>query len=156
VSSNLQGIEVRPAVAEDLSEIVRLLAAQLAEHGVALGPDELTRAAGGLLHHPERGRFLVAVAEPGNVVGFAALSFLWTLEHGGRAAWLDELYVVPARRARGVGLALVRAAYQVAASAGAAALDLEVVEGHERVESLYRREGFRQLPRRRWARRLEK
>ena len=35
------------------------------------------------------------------------LSFLFTLEHGGPAAWLDELYVADAQRGRGVGERLV-------------------------------------------------
>src|SRR5579872_5729184 len=43
-------------------------------------------------------------------VGLAYLAYTWTLEHGGQSAWLDELYVVPGERSRGVGTALLRAA----------------------------------------------
>ena len=106
-----------------------------------------------MLRRPERGRFLVAV-DGSDVVGFAALSFLWTLEHGGRAAWLDELYVVPGRRGRGIGRALLATAYDVARDAGAVALDLEIEKEHARAANLYRREGFKRLSRQRWSRRL--
>jgi GNAT superfamily N-acetyltransferase len=146
-------IEIRSANAEDKRALVELLAAQLGEHDVRLDRPGVVRAVAGLLARPERGRFLVAV-ERDQVVGFAALSFLWTVEHGGRAAWLDELYVLPERRGGGIGRALLRAALREAARAGAAAVDLEVEEGHERAALLYQREGFRPLARRRWALRM--
>jgi hypothetical protein len=67
---------------------------------------------------------------------------VFSLEHGGRAAWLDELYVVPAERGRGMGAALLDAACAHATAAGAVAVDLEVEAGHERAFSLYERRGF--------------
>ncbi|MBI2963270.1 MAG: GNAT family N-acetyltransferase [Deltaproteobacteria bacterium] len=147
------GIEIRPASAADLSSLVDLLGIQLDEHGVTLSAPQLGAAVEGLLRRPQLGALLIAV-ENRRVVGLAALSFLWTLEHGGRAAWLDELYVKPERRGRGIGRALLREAYRAARSIGARALDLEVEKGHERVGTLYAREGFRALSRRRWSLRL--
>ena len=147
-------MRIRTARAADANRLIGLLGIQLREHGVTLDARLLARAVRGLLRRPELGRFLVA-ADGSDVVGFAALSFLWTLEHGGRAAWLDELYVVPQRRGRGIGRALLSAAYGIAREAGAIALDLEIEKGHARAASLYRREGFERLSRERWSRRLE-
>src|SRR5262249_8508137 len=65
-------------------------------------------------------------------------------------AWLEELYVEPAARGRGLGSALLRAACDAAAAAGARAVDLEVERSHERAAALYRREGFRPLERTHW------
>jgi diamine N-acetyltransferase len=146
-------MRIRTARAADASRLIRLLGVQLREHGITLDARSLARGVRGLLRRPELGRFLVA-ADDSEVVGFAALSFLWTLEHGGRAAWLDELYVVPERRGRGIGRALLATAYGVARDAGAVALDLEIEKGHARVANLYRREGFKRLSRQRWSRRL--
>jgi ribosomal protein S18 acetylase RimI-like enzyme len=142
-------VEIRPAGLADLPALGRLLVTQLREHDVDLPEAEIVGGAEGMLRRPQRGRFLVAVAGE-ELIGFAALSFLWTLEHGGWAAWLDELYVIPARRDRGIGDALLRGALDVAAAAGARAVDLEIETGHERVESLYRRHGFATLTRSRW------
>ena len=147
-------MRIRTARAADANRLIGLLGIQLREHGVTLDARLLARAVRGLLRRPELGRVLVA-ADGSDVVGFAALSFLWTLEHGGRAPWLDELYVVPQRRGRGIGRALLSAAYGIAREAGAIALDLEIEKGHARAASLYRREGFERLSRERWSRRLE-
>jgi len=154
----MTGILIRTATPADLDAVVGLLAAQLAEHGIGTPRQAIARAAHGSVEDAGgRGRILVAEGAAGAataVLGVAVLSYQWTLEHGGRSAWLEELYVVPARRGRGIGRALLLAALEAAARDGAGAVDLEVAVGHERVETLYRREGFAPLPRTRWVRRL--
>lgn len=146
-------IVVRGARADDLAAVAALLIAQLRDHGNALPDAALEAAARGMLERPQRGRLLLAC--DGHIpVGFAALSFLWTLEQGGRAAWLDELYVLPARRAAGIGGSLLAAAIDLARAEGARAIDLEIAAGHDRAASLYQRHGFMPLSRQRWALRL--
>src|SRR5262245_999365 len=146
----MESLEVRVPRRAELPALVALLVTQLREHHNALAEQELASAAAGLHQRPQRGQFLVAL-EAGTMVGFAALSFLWTLERGGRAAWLDELYVVPERRSQGIGAALLRAALDAARAAGAVAVDLEIESDHARAASLYRRAGFTPLDRTRWA-----
>ena len=144
---------LRAARRADRERLLDLLVAQLREHRIRTPRARLARAVEGVLRDPERGRLLVATIA-GRPVGLAALSFVWPLEHGGRSAWLEELYVEPRHRGRGIGRALLRAACGVAAQAGAAAVDLEVDAAHRRAAGLYAREGFRPLPRARWVRRL--
>jgi GNAT superfamily N-acetyltransferase len=144
-------VVIRPARRDDLTALSALLVTQLRDHDNEVPEATLVDAARGLFERPQRGRFLVAEVD-GVVIGFAALSYLWTLERGGRAAWLDELYVRPARRGGGLGQALLDGAIAAAAADGAVAVDLEIVAGHERVESLYRRNGFRPEARRHWSR----
>lgn len=144
---------IRAARRDDLPALSALLIAQLRDHGNEVADAALADAARGLLERPQRGRFVVAEVD-GALVGFAALSYLWTLERGGRAAWLDELYVLPEQRGRGLGQRLLDAALAAAAADGATAVDLEIEAGHERVESLYRRNGFHPEARRHWARPL--
>jgi GNAT superfamily N-acetyltransferase len=95
------------------------------------------------------------VRESGQIVGLAAISLAWTLEHGGKSAWLDELYVLPECRGRGVGRALLGQAVAAARELGCAAMDLEVDRDHSRAERLYRRAGFQPLPRSRWVKSLK-
>ncbi len=141
---------VRPAATGDGSILTTLLIAQLRGHDNRLSDAALGAAVDGMLWRPQRGQFLIA--RRGDVaVGFAALSYLWTLERGGRAAWLDELYVLPEWRSQGIGAALLGAAVEVAAAAGVRALDLEVESGHERAARLYQRAGLTPLSRQRWA-----
>ena len=146
-------ITVRAARRDDLPALTALLIAQLRDHGNDVSDDDLAAAARGMIERPQRGQFLLAL-DGGTVVGLAALSYLWTLERGGLAAWLDELYVLPERRDAGIGAALVAAAIATACAAGALAVELEIEAGHERVASLYRRTGFEPLSRQHWALRL--
>jgi len=147
-------VEVRLAVEGELAAVTDLLVAQLREHRVETPEAKLAESLRAVLQHPERGRILVAV-ERGRPVGMAAVSFVWPLEHGGRSSWLEELYVEPAARGRGIGTRLLEAALRVAAEAGAVAVDLEVDADHQRVARLYARHGFHPLPRARWVRSLE-
>jgi len=116
-----------------------------------MGGPTLARAVKELL----RGRGVVLVAsERGRDVGVAVLSFTWTVERGGKTAWLDELYVAPDARGRGIGRSLLKRALREARSAACAAVELEVVRGHQRAARLYLRERFTPLPRNRYSRTL--
>lgn len=145
---------VERATAADLDALHRLLQEQFGEHDICLPADDLKRAVAEVLAREDLGLFLVA-REGGQVVGMAAISWVWTLEHGGRSAWLDELYVLPEHRGRGLGAALVARVEDEVRALGCAALDLEVDEEHRRAERLYERAGFRRLPRTRWVKHIE-
>lgn len=144
---------IRRAGPEHAADIRRLLAAQLGEHGIGIGSGALADAIDGVIDVPKRGFFLVALLD-GTCVGVAYVSFIWALEHGGHAGWLEELYVVPEHRQGGVGTRLLEAVIAAADAAGCAALDLEIDSAHERVRSLYERHGFTALPRSRVVKKL--
>lgn len=140
---------IRAATTRDHAAVLRLLRTQLREHHVTTSARQLADGLTKVMRRPAIGRILVATAAR-RVVGFAAIALVSTLEHGGRAAWLEELYVEPAHREDGVGTALLRAACATAAKAGARAVDLEVDRDHARAARLYARHGFTPLPRERW------
>ena len=147
-------VVVRLASEADLEAVTALLVKQLRGHHVQTPEAKIASAVQRMLDHAERGRILVA-GVAGSLVGVAALSFAWPLEYADRSAWLEELYVEPAARGRGIGTHLLRAALRVAAEAGAFAVDLEVEADHARAAHLYAREGFRSLARTHWVRTLE-
>src|SRR5262245_9676399 len=127
------------ATASDRESLLALLEAQLREHDLPTGG--LAAAIDGALAVPARGAFLVAREGP-RIVGVAYLSFNWTLEHGGRAAWLEEIYVLPERRSGGLGRRLLQRVVEHARASGCLAIDLEVEASHSRAARLYEREGF--------------
>ena len=149
----VEQIKVRAAAQADVDEIVRLMRAQLAEHGIDVPGDRLREAVEGVFADPGRGCFLLA-DEGRQAVGIAYLSFQWSMEHGGGCVWLEELYVLPECRERGIGGLLLNGALQEARARGCRAVDLEVDESHRRSESLYERAGFVRLPRNRWVKQL--
>jgi GNAT superfamily N-acetyltransferase len=146
-------IEIRLAKPTDRDAVTALLVAQLREHEIATPEAALERAVGDLLVRPNRGGVVVA-GLAGRLVGIAGFSFGRPLEHAGRSIWLEELYVEPQHRGRGIGRTLLDTACRLAAEAGAVAVDLEVEEGHARAAHLYAREGFRPHRRSRWVRTL--
>lgn len=146
-------VTLKRATSLDVGAAEPLLAVQFEEHEIDLGDASLSSAVRGLVEVPGRGAVLLAM-DGARAVGVAVLAYTWTLEHGGKCAWLDELYVTPEHRGGGVGARLLREAIEIARSDGCRALDLEVDHGHARAEGLYLREGFSPLPRRRFARRL--
>ena len=138
----------------DLETACEVLEAQFAEHDIVLAPDALRAAVEGLVTDERRGA-LVLAWEGETPVGLAVLATTWTLEHGGLVGWLDELYVRPARRSRGIGTALLERTCALAHERGCLALELEVDAAHGRAARLYERAGFGRLARSRWSRRLE-
>ncbi len=146
-------LEIETARNSDLEPILQMLRTQLEEHDIVLTAQSLQRAAQGLIQNHANGRILCARLD-GALVGVAVISFLWTLEHGGPAAWLDEVYVEPSQRGAGIGTQLVEASMQVARDNGCIALDLEVDAGHEAAQRLYERMNFQRHRRVRWVRML--
>jgi GNAT superfamily N-acetyltransferase len=145
---------ISPAQGQDLADVIDLLVAQMAEHDIDIPRAGVEAAVRGMLGDPRRGTILVHRDE-GRVTGLAFVSFTWSLEHGGLTSWLEELYVLPALRERGIGTQLLAAAMDAARAAGCAAVDLEVDVEHRRAARLYERHGFRALPRSRWVRKLQ-
>lgn len=148
------GPGVRRMQRQDRAAVLGMLATQLEEHAVSIDRAALEAAVDGVSGRPERGQFLV-LEEGAALIGFAYLGFTWTLETGGLTCWIEELYVRPEARGRGRGAALLESALLEARARGAKAMDLEVEEGHERVNTLYERAGFRRLSRRRWQRAID-
>jgi len=78
----------------------------------------------------------------GEVAGYVVLAFGFSLEFGGRDAFVDEVYVKEEFRGRGAGSAALRFAEEVCRGRGVRALHLEVERANPRAEALYRRAGF--------------
>jgi GNAT superfamily N-acetyltransferase len=136
---------------DDLNPLLGLMREQFLEHGIQVEENALVTAMVELLRRDDLGFFLVAREEM-EVVGFAAVSFAWTLEHGGKSAWLDELYIRSERRGQGLGSMLIDQVVRLAHQEGCRAIDLEVDQAHRNAERLYLRKGFKRLNRSRLVR----
>lgn len=75
-------------------------------------------------------------------VGLAVLRLRPSPWTDGEEAYLQELYVVPARRREGIGLALMEATIAAAREAGARSLDLNTGETDLGARALYEKLGF--------------
>jgi ribosomal protein S18 acetylase RimI-like enzyme len=148
-------ISVRLATPADAERLAALLVAQLREHEIPTAAEAVAASVAATLADPERGFILAATAD-GVIEGVAYVSFARPLEHAGEVAWLEELYVAPARRGLGVGQMLVAAVTARAEARGCASIELEVEADHGRAAHLYEREGFRPMRRTHWVRPLRR
>jgi GNAT superfamily N-acetyltransferase len=152
--SALRFSEISSAGPVDSSAVLALITAQFDDHRIQTPVDRLRAAISAVLADSRLGLFLLA-RKQGHPVGVAYLCFTWSLEHCGRTAWLEELYVVPSERDQGIGDRLLQAALVEARERGCGAVDLEVEHSQKRAENLYRRAGFKPLTRERWVRRSD-
>lgn len=145
---------IQPLAAGQIAAVAILFEMQLAEHDVARSREELVSGLTTLLAEPGQGFVLVALAEE-KPIGVAYVARILSLEHGGWSGWLDELYVLPPWRERGVGSALLAAAIAGATARDWESLDLEVDSNHQRVIPLYERNRFEPVHRTRFVRHLK-
>jgi ribosomal protein S18 acetylase RimI-like enzyme len=133
---------LRPARLDDLQALLPLVRDFCSEddHPFEEGP---ARAAfEGLLRDDRHGRAFV-IEDEGALAGYLVVTFGYSIEFRGRDAFVDELYVVPARRGRGLGREALRVAEDCCRQAGASAVHLEVGRDNARAQELYREWGFR-------------
>jgi ribosomal protein S18 acetylase RimI-like enzyme len=83
---------------------------------------------------------LLAEEPPAGLAVLRLRPALWTQ---GLECYLAELYVVPERRRRGLGRAIMLGAIATAKSRGAASMDLGTDEGDHAAHALYKSLGFR-------------
>jgi ribosomal protein S18 acetylase RimI-like enzyme len=132
-------IQVRRAGVEDAPDIARLLHdfnTEFSEPTPAV--EELTETVRALLVD---GEITVLLPEEGPD-GLALLRFRPSLWSADLEAHLQELYVVPSLRGRGIGRALLEAAIEHARKRGADYIDLNTGETDTAARALYESIGF--------------
>ena len=88
------------------------------------------------------------VHEAEAVVGYLVITLGFSVEYGGRDGFIDDLYLVPSARGRGLGRKLIAFAQAQARELGIGTLHLEVDGGNEGATRLYRAAGFAETGRR--------
>jgi ribosomal protein S18 acetylase RimI-like enzyme len=134
---------IREATPADLERLLPHVATFHEHEHIVLSAADRRAALARLLGEAGFGRVLIAESTPGgDVVGYAILCFGYSVEFGGRDAFVDELYVVEAARGAGIGQRLVAACEHSARAAGVRAIHLEADHANPRAAALYRRIGF--------------
>jgi ribosomal protein S18 acetylase RimI-like enzyme len=130
-------IRVGPLDANRLIELVR---AFHGESGHAVGPEQ-SEGIRQVCADPTLGRAWVLTVQDKNV-GYALAYFRHSIDHAGRIAVLDDIWVVADRRGQGLGTHLLKAVCADLQAMGARAVLLEVDPANEVAIALYSRFGF--------------
>jgi ribosomal protein S18 acetylase RimI-like enzyme len=132
-------IPVREATVEDAAAIARLLHDFNTEYEAHTPPvPELTRHAERMLNEGEM-TVLLAGSGPD---GLALLRFRPSVWAERQEAYLQELYVVPDRRGRGIGQGLMEAVIASCRERGAGWIELNTGETDTAARALYAKLGF--------------
>ncbi|SMO38504.1 GNAT family N-acetyltransferase [Ruegeria faecimaris] len=133
---------LRLARPEDLERLVGLVAAFHAEEGITQDADQTRNALAPLLEGIPFG--CIYLIGPGRApLGYVILTFGWSVEFGGMDGFVDEIYIRPAVRGRGIASEVLLDLPKALASAGLTALHLEVDRTNETAQKLYLRTGFK-------------
>ncbi len=76
------------------------------------------------------------------LIGYLITVYVFSLEHLGLTAEIDEFYVEPEHRSRGAGSSMLAAAECAASDAGCTNLSLQLGENNRRAREIYSRHGF--------------
>ena len=128
------------------------------DHDAVLAMMEVFYASDALLIHPERavlermlghvledGPFLTGYGfeEDGVLAGYGLLTRSYCTERGGLCVWIEDLYIAPDYRGRGIGRAFLE--FAEAQNPGAVRLRLEAEPENEHAMHVYQKAGFTQL-----------
>jgi ribosomal protein S18 acetylase RimI-like enzyme len=136
----VQDVALVPLGPGDRAALEPMVRGYCAEDGLAFDERRQGAAIAALLDGDALGLAWL-VRQAGAIVGYVVLTLGFSLESGGRDGFIDELYIVPPLRGRGLGADVLALVEREARGRGLKKLYLEV--GHDNpARALYRRAGF--------------
>jgi ribosomal protein S18 acetylase RimI-like enzyme len=153
------GIVYGEPSAQDAEAIGKLFFEDMTDLGVDTSRDKLNALAAEVIEAAQADppHCLCWVARPddgGAPCGVVLANYNWSLKFAGRSLWIEELYVTPDYRRRGIGRVLVAQILEYAEEHGFKGIDLEAYQGNTPASVLYRTMGFHRLGRERFYYRL--
>lgn len=138
---------VRQAMLSDIGKLLDLMAEFYREAGYSLNRQLSQQALAELLHSPSLGQVWL-LEQDGRVGGYIVLTIGFSMEYGGRDAFVDDLFVLPGFRGRGLGRCGLDALLAECRRRNVRAVHLEVGRTNKRAKKLYSKFGFRENNRR--------
>ena len=129
------------ATPEHLSRLTSLVAAFHDEEGITQDDAMRQAAIAPLLDGSPHGAIYL-IGPPRAPIGYIVISFGWSLEFGGLDGLVDELYIRPGVRGRGIASEVLVSLPTALSAAGLKALHLEVAGSNETARRMYKRAGF--------------
>lgn len=134
-------LQLRPASPADLGALLPMVRAYHAFEQIRSSEVQRADAVRTLLNDERLGGIWLLVIDQ-NPLGYLALTYGYSIELGGRDAFIDEFFIEEAHRGKGFGRAALRRIQEIAAAANLRVLHLEVGQHNTRAARLYRECGF--------------
>jgi len=134
--------EIRPVAAADIPVLVPLVEQYwIFEDIEGFDAARVGREIGTLLADPRLGSGWIARVK-GQAVGYLLAVYVFSLEHLGLTAEIDEFFVLPSARDKKVGEELLRLAEAEFVRRDCTNVSLQLARGNERARAFYRRQGY--------------
>jgi len=130
------------AGADDVNELLALMRSFYTEEEYPFDEARTERVLRSMLANPFFGAVWVFRLN-GRAIGYLVVTHGYSLEFGGRDAFVDELYMVPEMRGQGFGAQALTIAEEHCRRKGISALHLEVERENPRARALYERNGYK-------------
>ena len=138
---SLDNGEMRRATPDDIPLLVGLMAEFYAEGGYELNPVRAAEAFAAILADERLGYVWIIRAEHQDV-GHIVLTLRYAMEYGGLIACLDDLFVRPDWRNKGLSTVALVEVRKFCEGHGIRALTVEVGHNNGPAQTVYRRVGF--------------
>ena len=134
------GVEIRPARVDEIEAMLPLIRAYCEFYETEPDDDGLRRMFETLITEPSQGAVFIA-REGDDAVGFATLDWKWSSLKASRLGYLEDLYVHPDARGRGIADALIAACVERCRERGMGALQWLTAPDNHRAQKVYARTG---------------
>jgi GNAT superfamily N-acetyltransferase len=136
---------MRPALPEDIPTLVALMSEFYAEAGYDLDRTLAEKAFAAILSDKRLG-YAWLIDEQISNVGYIVLTLKFGMEYGGVMACIDDLFVVPQSRNRGLSTAALVEVVGFCKNNGIRAITVEVGYSNGPAQTVYRRVGLTEAP----------
>lgn len=138
----MPAIAIHPVGPDDLGELLALMREYCDFYEVSPTDERLLALARALIADPVgEGVQLIARDDEGGAVGFATIFWGWSTLGAARHAVMNDLYVCPGARGRGVAEELIAACCERARTHGAASMGWQTAKANQRAQAVYERVG---------------
>jgi GNAT superfamily N-acetyltransferase len=128
---------------EDVGDLLPLLRGYCDFYSAAPSDRDLLALVRALIADPREGVQLLARDITGRAAGFATIYWSWSTSAAARIGVMNDLYVEPTRRGRGIGERLIDACAAECRRVGAVALEWQTAPDNTPAQRLYDRVGGR-------------
>jgi GNAT superfamily N-acetyltransferase len=135
-----EGVEVRRARTDEIEEMLPLIRAYCEFYETEPDDQGLRSMFETLISEPSQGAVFIA-RDGGKAVGFATLDWKWSSLKAARIGYLEDLFVDPEARGRGIADALIEICAERCRELGMPALEWLTAPDNHRAQKVYNRTG---------------
>jgi GNAT superfamily N-acetyltransferase len=135
-----EGVEIRPARPDEIEEMLPLIRAYCEFYATEPNERGIREMYGTLITDPSQGAVFIA-RDGGRAVGFATVDWKWSSLKAARIGYLEDLFVDPEARGRGIADALIEICAERCRELGMSAMEWLTAPDNYRAQKVYNRTG---------------